>query len=149
MERDIGTENGPCQRQNLVLTVLVVPSSLDSGHSQAWSHGSQGGSQRRCAAPPFRCLANLAHIRQSSPDPGLSFHVKALKSSKLSLFARKRSYVSLSGLEMRDPTTVNMFHDCQLIATVNLLRLSTYCSVPSHHACPVPGLEMRHASSRD
>ena len=37
---------------------------------------------------PDRCRANMAHTRQSRPDPGLAFQVKVFIFSRCYLFAR-------------------------------------------------------------
>jgi len=42
-----------------------------------------------CVSPPGRCRANMAHMRQSRPYPGLSFQVKYFS---YSLFPRQRSH---------------------------------------------------------
>ena len=64
------------QGHNLALTVLYVPNSLDKGIEGVYvPTGSPVGGGRHHVYP----RANMAHIRQSRPDPGLGVHVKVLQ----------------------------------------------------------------------
>ena len=74
---------------------LVVPSS---GHC-SWNGWYVGGSLLRgrirkrsrvpntLSPPPPRCRANVAHIRQSRPDPGLGFEATVLEQLQVVFFS--------------------------------------------------------------
>jgi len=81
----------------------------------------------RAYLPTYRSRANIAHIRQPRPDPGLGFKVKAIKKIRCSLFAWKRRPT---------PPTSSNFRTAVCQARTS--------SVPS---LPTPSL--RHAACRD
>ena len=68
---DFRTENGSSQGQNPALTGLVVPS---------WNlHEDKAGG----VVPDVTYSPNSAQIRQSRPDSGLDFQVKALETFRV------------------------------------------------------------------
>ena len=75
-------KNDSSQGQNLVLTVLCMPSympsSLDS--SCGGRRGRKGfDAHQAWGFRRGRCRANPAHIRQSGPDSALGFRAKVIK----------------------------------------------------------------------
>ena len=73
------SENGSTQDQNVALTVVHVPSSLDSGPNVAICPHTAGW-----WSMTHRCRANMAHTRQSRLESGLGFQVKVLETFKVS-----------------------------------------------------------------